>query len=173
MMEYSSTECLPRLIVATLEEMAAVLAQLPAGFYERPLPLLEGNSIGMHVRHVIEFFECLVKQLPQGIIDYDLRERQKHIEQDRQAALMAIARLQKQLLTFGQDVSLQLKALIMPDTAKVSVPTTLFRELVYNLEHVIHHAALIRTAVLHYHLQMCLSESFGLAPSTLKYRQYS
>ncbi|WP_051633198.1 hypothetical protein [Thermonema rossianum] len=164
---------LPLLIAETLQELSAVLKQLPSGFYGQSLPLLEGNSVGMHVRHMIEFFECLIKQVPEGNIDYDLRERQKHIEEDRQMALAAIENIRTHLMGITEDKPLQLKALVLPDVEKITVPSTLFRELVYNLEHVIHHAALIRVAILHYCPEVSLPAHFGLAPSTLKSRQYS
>ncbi len=118
---------LPLLIAETLQELSAVLKQLPSGFYGQSLPLLEGNSVGMHVRHMIEFFECLIKQVSEGNIDYDLRERQKHIEEDRQMALAAIENIRTHLMGITEDKPLQLKALVLPDVEKITVPSTLFR----------------------------------------------
>lgn len=173
MMKLSDHQQLPQLITGTLQEFASVLAQLPAGFYDRALPLLEGNSIGMHVRHVIEFFECLIQQAPAGQVDYDLRQRQTHIEQNKQAAMDMLTWIQSHLQNVKHDFPLQLQSLVLPGTEKIGVPTTFFRELIYNLEHTVHHAALIRVAVLHYHPEVRLPETFGLAPSTVKFRQHS
>ena len=44
------------------------------------------------------------------------------------------------------------------------------RELVYCLEHSIHHKALIKVALREYALTHLVSNSFGVAPSTLKSR---
>jgi len=43
------------------------------------------------------------------------------------------------------------------------------RELVYNLEHAIHHMAIIRIGVINIAPEIELSEGFGIAPSTIKY----
>ena len=43
------------------------------------------------------------------------------------------------------------------------------RELMYNLEHTIHHQALIKVAI-NVFTDMLLPEDFGVAPSTMQYR---
>ncbi len=48
--------------------------------------------------------------------------------------------------------------------------TNYFRELLYNLEHSIHHQALIKVALFN-STHIKISESFGVAPSTLEYRK--
>jgi hypothetical protein len=49
------------------------------------------------------------------------------------------------------------------------VQTNYFRELLYNLEHSIHHQALIKVAVLkNKNIQLC--SEFGVAKSTIEYR---
>jgi hypothetical protein len=51
-----------------------------------------------------------------------------------------------------------------------TLETNYFRELLYNLEHSIHHQALIKVAL--YRLpHIKISDSFGIAPSTLEYRK--
>jgi len=44
------------------------------------------------------------------------------------------------------------------------------REVLYNLEHCIHHQALIRVALISTK-EVVISEDFGVAPSTMQYRQ--
>src|ERR1041384_5772438 len=50
-------------------------------------------SIGKHYRHVIDHFECLVRGLRTGIIDYDNRERDLKLETSVDAARNATIRL--------------------------------------------------------------------------------
>jgi hypothetical protein len=50
-----------------------------------------------------------------------------------------------------------------------TIPSFYFRELLYNLEHCIHHQALIKVALLDMP-HICISDTFGVAPSTIQYR---
>ena len=45
-----------------------------------------------------------------------------------------------------------------------------YREVMYNLEHAIHHHALIKVAIIHF-TDLDLPDSFGVAPSTMEYRK--
>lgn len=56
------------------------------------------------------------------------------------------------------------------DGEEVRIESNYFRELLYNLEHCIHHQALIKVAVLQLdYLQ--IDPDFGVARSTLEYRK--
>ncbi|MDH3651116.1 MAG: hypothetical protein OEQ53_15620, partial [Saprospiraceae bacterium] len=50
------------------------------------------------------------------------------------------------------------------------VPSNVARELLYNLEHLIHHLAIIRIAMREVEPDVELGAHFGVAPSTLLYR---
>ncbi len=53
---------------------------------------------------------------------------------------------------------------------QVSIQTNYFRELLYNLEHCIHHQALIKVAVFQLE-NIKVTENFGIAPSTIEYKK--
>ena len=52
----------------------------------------------------------------------------------------------------------------------VTIPSNYYRELAYNLEHTIHHMALIRVGITEVS-GIQLSDDFGVASSTVKYRK--
>jgi hypothetical protein len=52
----------------------------------------------------------------------------------------------------------------------VSIPTNYYREVAYNLEHTIHHMALIRVGVNEVS-SIVLPDQFGVAYSTIKYKE--
>src|SRR5882724_1983262 len=51
--------------------------------YGYPCKSLSGNSIGQHVRHIIEMFQCLDNGYNRGEVDYEERKRDKQIETDK------------------------------------------------------------------------------------------
>ena len=50
------------------------------------------------------------------------------------------------------------------------LPSNYYREVMYNLEHAIHHHALIKIGIQQF-TAIELPESFGVAPSTMQYRK--
>jgi hypothetical protein len=61
---------------------------------------------------------------------------------------------------------------IYDDTADepIIISTNYFREVAYNIEHTIHHMALIRVGI-NETTNILLPENFGVASSTIKYRK--
>jgi hypothetical protein len=55
-------------------------------------------------------------------------------------------------------------------TGVVAIPSNYYREIAYNLEHTIHHMALIRVGINEVSM-IELPQDFGVAYSTIKYRQ--
>lgn len=149
-----------------LDELIDLLSQLSNSEYTKPCFNLSNATIGEHTRHIIELFQCLENQYENGIINYDNRKRNAQIQQDKDFASFAIMKVSNLLRKPNKE--LQLKHLI--DGIEVITNSNYNRELLYNLEHCIHHQALIKVAVLEYkHLQ--LNDTFGVARSTIEYRK--
>ena len=146
----------------------AYLQVLSSEEYQQPLDLLSAASIGQHTRHFIEFFQCLLQQLPAGEVNYDARIRDQEIEQEPKCALLAIDRICQQLENCDLDQQMQLSACY---SQTVTVTSNVARELVYNLEHTIHHLAIIRIGLAILRPDLELPKSFGIAASTTKYRE--
>jgi uncharacterized damage-inducible protein DinB len=151
-------------LVRQLEE---VLQQLSVNEYAAPMPVLHGSSIGQHVRHTLELFEELGKGYDTGVVDYDGRQRNKELEQNKELALRLLTSLPK--ATQKENLSLELVA-GYPESGATSVPTNYFRELMYNIEHTVHHMALIKTALTQLP-HIALPQGFGIASSTQRYQE--
>src|SRR5947199_4753853 len=54
-------------------------------------------SIGTHLRHILEFYECFLDGVDSGHIDYDARKRDQSIERSRTAAAVRIYSLIERL----------------------------------------------------------------------------
>ena len=89
------------------------------------------------------------------------------------AFISAVETLIDTLETLDND-RLRLPLSIATDEADGGVmPSSLARELQYNLEHTIHHAALIKIGVLSLVPDAVLPDTFGVAPSTVRYKSQS
>ncbi|WNJ18657.1 hypothetical protein [Pontibacter sp. G13] len=165
-----SPSSLSHVTIHTLNSLQLVLQDLSAEDYRKPLDIFNQSSIGKHTRHVIEFFQCLSQQYSSGIINYEQRKRDTRIEQSPRAAAQAIAHINEWLKSNPCAKELILECAYDNHLAPHRVPTTLERELIYNIEHAIHHMAMIRIGLKFVDPQISLPTEFGLAPSTLRYQ---
>jgi uncharacterized damage-inducible protein DinB len=163
---------LPETTVDTLQQLIDLLLQLEPPLYTQPLPVLSGSTLGQHVRHIAEFYLCLFSGISAGQVDYDARKRNLLLETDTGYARQILEDIIRQVQGVEEDRDLHLKVCYQPQNALL-VPTTLYRELIYNLEHSIHHLATIRIGVSACGSTCRLPQNFGVAPSTLHYRQQS
>lgn len=153
-------------ITKTLDELTSLLKQLTAEVYTNPCKNLSNATIGEHTRHIIEMFQCLINQYESGTIDYDKRVRDKKIETEIEFALQSIDEIV--FLLAKPNKKLVLSQFISGE--QLHIETDFHRELLYNLEHCIHHQALIKVAVLQFD-SVEINDTFGIAPSTLEYRK--
>jgi uncharacterized damage-inducible protein DinB len=150
-------------------QLADSLSQLSSEQYSTPCKSLFNNTIGQHVRHIIELFQCLEKGYEEGVVNYEKRKRDTTIEQDKELA----ARLLKEI---HSGLSKENKALTLEasyddhSSDPIRFDTNYNREIAYNLEHTIHHMALIRVGINEVST-IQLPEDFGVASSTVKYRK--
>lgn len=146
-------------------EIIGLLDQLDATQYTFCNPELSNATIGEHTRHIIELYQSLLENYELGIINYDRRQRNITIQTSIGAAKLAINAIIEKIDVPNKD--LQLEDGIQKAT--FTVQTNYFRELLYNLEHSIHHQALIKVAVLKYK-DIVLPENFGIAKSTIAHK---
>lgn len=148
-----------------LKEIIDLLHQLNDEQFSLKHAELSNASIGEHTRHIIELYQCLVENYNNGIINYDLRKRNLIIQTQTNDAIMAI----ETLLNKVDKKNKNLKIEQGKNECLLSIETNYFRELLYNLEHSIHHQALIKVALLKFS-EIKISKNFGVARSTIEYR---
>lgn len=153
-------------LIASLDELIGLLNQLTDNEYSNPCKELSDASIGEHTRHIIEMFQCLQEQYSSGIVNYDKRERNKRIQTSCIFAKIQIEKIKGGLQLENNILLLQQKI----DGNLVEIESNYYRELLYNLEHCIHHQALIKVALLQNNC-VSLNENFGVARSTIEYRK--
>ena len=150
-------------------QLSESLKQITDAEYTQPSNILFNATIGQHVRHVIELFLCLEKGYDEGTVNYEKRKRDYNIETSKAFAIDLLKNIYHRLERPNVDIVLEAED-YTDTTEVVAVPSNYYRELAYNLEHTIHHMALIRVGINEVST-ITLPDEFGVAYSTLKYRQ--
>lgn len=154
-----------------LGQLADLVNQISYEDFYRPSETLGGSTIGQHVRHTVEFFSCFKAGYSGGVVNYDKRAHDIYIECDKAFARECI----DNIITFVSDCrgnhSLQLELAYNsePDICE-KVETSVRRELVYNIEHAVHHMAMIRIALREVAPYIRVADDFGIAASTARHR---
>lgn len=166
---------LPQIAGIVLNDVRHYLSSIDPVTYQASLDLLSGSTIGQHTRHIIEFYNCLIEQSldkTNPVINYAERRRDYLIESQPDHALQHIDDICEKILDFNCD-----QKCILDCTEhggdNMSVTSTLGRELIYNIEHTIHHLAIVKIALKATLPSIPLPAHFGVAPSTLRHRQDS
>ena len=149
-------------------QLSESLTQLSDDQYVQPSKILFNATVGQHVRHIIELFICLEKGYETGLVNYEKRKRDLLIETSRHFANELLQRIygalekpnKKLLLESNYDEHTE---------EEITVTTNYYREIIYNLEHTVHHMALIRVGINEVSA-ISVPDGFGVASSTIKYR---
>lgn len=150
-------------------QLGSSLDQLSDEQYIQPCSTLFNNTVGQHVRHIIELFQCLEQGYEGSLINYEKRKRDTDIENNKQFAASLLKQIHEGLNK--PDKQLVLEA-CYDDTSveSIKIETNYYREIAYNLEHTIHHMALIRVGINEV-ASIKLPDEFGVASSTVKFRK--
>ncbi|WP_339667883.1 hypothetical protein [Dasania marina] len=127
------------------------------------------QRIGTHIRHVYDHFNALQEGKRTGTVDYNQRSRNSKAETD-----IVISEAQhKQIvaaLADGTHFSSTLKVISEIDcfkTENMEIPSNYARELLYLINHAIHHVAIIKLIL--EHNGVSVPSYIGLAPGTASY----
>lgn len=153
-----------------LEQLNAFLDQLDEKDYVQKIDILSDSTMGMHVRHVIEFYQCLIKGVLQGEMDYDARERSLLQETNIAYAISCIENVLVDLSMIDSNKEIILYTAQHHSENKLSIRSNLARELSYVIEHSIHHFAIIKMGCMVAFPAIQFPPNFGVAYSTVKYR---
>lgn len=152
-----------------LKQFRGVIIQLNDAEYVALLKVFNGASIGKHGRHIIEFFQCLMKSTTDGTVNYDARVRNLRLEEDVQYSVNVLDKITEYLSENSFDnIGISLVSEFGGEE-QITVPTNFNRELIYLIEHSIHHFALMRIGIQENFPNVELPNCFGMAYSTIKH----
>lgn len=157
-----------------LDQIGQVISECKVDDFSRPMTVLNGSTIGQHIRHTLEFFLCLFDAKSHQVVNYDNREHNRMIATDPELALNLISTIKEYISHIEEDFFVYLEAnYALEEGTTQKMPSSLYRELAYNIEHAIHHMALIKIAVMLSLTYIQLPDNFGVASSTVRYQAVS
>ena len=169
MQQQTSTMELTKAVNTVFLQLEQVILQVTDEEYSKPCSTLFKNTIGQHVRHIIELFQCLELGYEEAVVNYEKRKRDSMIENDKLFAQTLLNEIYQKLDRPDKPLTLEASYDDL-STTPIQIHTNYFREIAYNLEHTIHHMALIRVGITEV-TNIQLPDEFGVASSTLKYRK--
>ena len=156
-----------------LTQLRDLVLQIEEQDFGKPTDTLSGSTIGQHLRHTLEFFGCLQSGYSQGVVNYDKRAHDQLIEGDKFLALAAIDEVTRFIEGMvDRRLTLQVGYDLQGEDFH-TLNTTALRELVYNIEHAVHHMAIIKIGVNEVAPYIQLPPEFGIAASTIRYREHN
>ena len=132
------------------------------------------SGIGRHFRHIIEHYFSLLDE-KDGLVDYDARERNLALENEREFMISSMLKVSESLSKLElSDLDKRIKVRSNEGIGEKDAPlskSTIRRELQFLISHTVHHYALIGLILKTMGFEP--SPEFGVAPSTLKYEYES
>jgi hypothetical protein len=136
------------------------------------LPVLNNSSLGQHFRHILNFYQSVIRGAETRLIDYALRERDSLVETDPAFAQRAFKGIEIVLHRLQEDQPLQVLADFVPEPGaeRPIVASSVGRELMYAYDHALHHLAIIKIGLREVFPEVLVESHIGVAPSTIKYQ---
>lgn len=155
-----------------LRQLSEVVEKISDEDFRKPSKALSNSTIGQHLRHTLEFFICLEQGFELGSVNYDKRIHNKAMENDKLIALHTISQVEEFVNTTKTNKTLQLEVGYEPDSEEcVTIGTNYLRELTYNIEHTVHHMAIMKIGIREVADYIKLPADFGVAVSTMRYKE--
>lgn len=159
----------PQIIVLT--HLLSLFDNISPKLYNTKSAIISNGTIGEHVRHIVEFYQCCLFSSKDGVINYTLRVRNKDletsIEKGKDEVKKIVTELQHTL--HEKDIPVRLCS-SLSDPNEIGVLSSKKRELIYCMDHCIHHQFIIKTALAEFKHDHILPSNFGVAFSTQEHR---
>ncbi len=124
------------------------------------------GSVGGHFRHNLDFVNRFLNGIETGKIDYNQRERDIRVEEEREYAMERMANLIGRLSIVLPRLSNNILVRSEVDE-DLWLPSTVARELEFLYSHTVHHHAMIAEKLAG--RGILVMENFGVAVSTVKF----
>ena len=153
--------------IITLNNLVKLISPLDKIYAQKNIHL-NNETIGKHVRHIIDFYLCFINGKKIKFIDYDKRERNKKVENDKEYAIKTISVIINLLKNshLNTPITINLNLSI----TKSSLNSSIERELMHIVDHAIHHGYIIQLFIKNHYPNYYNNTEF-YSPSTLDHTQ--
>jgi uncharacterized damage-inducible protein DinB len=150
------------------DQINEVISVLNDEEFNTELKLFNGSSIGAHIRHIYDFYECVI--LAEEKIDYTCRKRNPEIEKFRLKAQEAYYKLLQNLPNINPKEKVKVIGdFSYQESDNEVIVSTFGRELMYAFDHSVHHLAIIKMGIRAHFSSIKIDNDLGVAPSTIRY----
>lgn len=153
--------------ILLLRQGRSLFARLADAIYSAPGALGGAAGAGAHLRHVLDYVDCLLAGADAGSIDYTIRRRCREVERSATAGVRELDRCIESLGKLEPERE-RASVDVRCDEGEPWVVSTLARELRFVASHAVHHFALIQLVLAHH--GEATPADFGVSPSTLAHR---
>ena len=153
-----------------LNDILVELEQIPGQLADNVY--LEAN-VGQHMRHVFDHMRAIKLAIAEGLVDYDKRDRGNEVETDRLMASqqLSLLRLWIQTEDFDNCKVAVASEIDCENTRRMRFDSNLNREILYVINHTIHHAAHIKLVLAQFGIN--LPDHIGIAPGTASFNRHN
>ena len=155
-----------------LDQLINLVSEINERDFVKPSDVLSQSTIGQHLRHTLEFFLCFERGFHEGVVNYDKRAHDEMIETNKRIALGVLARISSFIGSVTADKTIMLEVSYYHDRDDfMLIESNAFRELAYNIEHAVHHMAIMKIGIREVAPYIQLPAEFGVAASTLRWKE--
>ena len=154
-----------------IRQITNLLDALAPAEYAQSLDVFNGISIGQHIRHILDFYICLMQGIEAGTIDYADRARNPLAETDPAYTSDAFQKIISQVEHLSETTQIE----VWGDFSRTHnqqrplLQSSVGRELMFAHDHAVHHLAIIKIGIQQAFPEISLDSTFGVAPSTVKH----
>jgi hypothetical protein len=153
--------------IRVLEELGDLVAGLDRDRFAGTGGLPVASGPGGHVRHILDAYDCLLRGVEAGRVDFTARERDERTATEPAFACDRISRTVTALRMLRVPASSPLAVRAEDTAGNAWCASSVGRELQSLLSHTIHHLALVAFVLRLRGIEP--GETIGVAPSTLAY----
>ncbi len=151
---------------SSLEQILAILTAVHQKQIDHSQEIYISAGVGRHIRHIIDHYSALKNGLDSGVVDYNQRTRNSVIETNLFSAKEKIQKISDWLNNqedCNKDVIVN-SEIDCEQSINQKFSSNKDRELLYLINHTIHHAAYIKLQLQKF--EVYLPEQIGVAPCT-------